>query len=75
VADPANSSGVVHLHGAHVDPKSDGFSMDWITNGQQTVYRYPNKQKPLTMWYHDHVMTRTRVNVYAGLLGIHLLAI
>ncbi len=66
---PPESAGVVHLHGALIEPKDDGFSMDWITRGQKIQYHYTNEQLPLTMWYHDHVMTRTRVNVYAGLIG------
>ncbi|ELR23261.1 twinarginine translocation pathway protein, putative [Acanthamoeba castellanii str. Neff] len=70
---PPDSAGVVHLHGALIDPKDDGFSMDWITRGQKIQYHYTNEQLPLTMWYHDHVMTRTRVNVYAGLAGFYLL--
>jgi hypothetical protein len=69
---PPDSAGVVHLHGALIDPKDDGFSMDWITRGQKIQYHYTNEQLPLTMWYHDHVMTRTRVNVYAGLAGTQL---
>jgi hypothetical protein len=69
---PPDSAGVVHLHGALIDPKDDGFSMDWITRGQKIQYHYTNEQLPLTMWYHDHVMTRTRVNVYAGLAGTPL---
>jgi len=67
---PPESAGVVHLHGALIEPKDDGFSMDWITRGQKIQYHYTNEQLPLTMWYHDHVMTRTRVNVYAGLIGM-----
>lgn len=45
--------------------------MGWVTRGDEHHYYYPNDQLALTMWYHDHVMTRTRVNVYAGLAGAH----
>jgi spore coat protein A len=70
---PPNSSAVVHLHGALIDPSSDGYPMDYRTQGQEVTFEYPNEQLPLTMWYHDHTMTRTRVNVYAGLAGFYLL--
>ncbi len=61
---------MVHLHGAHVRSESDGYPMNWLVNGEEQVYHYPNNQLATTMWYHDHVMSRTRVNVYAGLAGI-----
>jgi len=60
---------VPHLHGAHVPPDSDGDPMVWITRGQDADFYYPNGQLATTMWYHDHIMGRTRVNVYAGLVG------
>src|SRR5699024_2178781 len=34
---------------------------------------YSNQQRPLTMWYHDHAMGITRLNVYAGLAGMYIL--
>ncbi|WP_204285004.1 multicopper oxidase family protein [Microbispora amethystogenes] len=37
------------------------------------VYRYGNDQHPGTLWYHDHVLGMTRLNVYAGLAGFYLL--
>lgn len=64
-----DSANVVHLHGAHVPPESDGDPMNWSVRGEDKEHYYPNEQLAATMWYHDHVMTRTRVNVYAGLAG------
>ncbi len=29
--------------------------------------------QPATLWYHDHVLGITRLNVYAGLAGFYLL--
>ncbi|MFB9251674.1 multicopper oxidase family protein [Sphaerisporangium melleum] len=37
------------------------------------VFRYPNDQRAATLWYHDHVLGMTRLNVYAGLAGFYLL--
>src|SRR5215510_8552734 len=68
---------VVHLHGSKSMPDSDGYPEAWFTNGfQQTgpffetkVYHYPNEQQATTLWYHDHALGITRLNVYAGLAG------
>ena len=68
---------VVHLHGSKTMPDSDGYPEAWFTNGfQQTgpffetkVYQYPNEQQATTLWYHDHALGITRLNVYAGLGG------
>lgn len=37
------------------------------------VFEYPNDQHPATLWYHDHSMGLTRLNVYAGPAGFYLL--
>ena len=67
-----------HLHGARVAPTDDGFPDLWSVAGETAVYRYPNRQHPqsqraATLWYHDHAMGITRLNVYAGLAGFYLI--
>jgi spore coat protein A len=37
------------------------------------VFEYPNDQRATTMWYHDHTLGMTRLNVYAGPAGFYLL--
>ncbi|MBP1929527.1 FtsP/CotA-like multicopper oxidase with cupredoxin domain [Methanolinea mesophila] len=37
------------------------------------VYDYPNTQPPATLWYHDHALGITRLNVMSGLAGFYLL--
>jgi len=37
------------------------------------VFQYPNDQRAATMWYHDHTLGMTRLNVYAGPAGFYLL--
>lgn len=37
------------------------------------VFQYPNTQRATTLWYHDHAVGMTRVNVQAGLAGFYLL--
>jgi spore coat protein A, manganese oxidase len=34
-----------------------------------TVFQYPNSHRASTMWYHDHTLGMTRLNVYAGPAG------
>jgi spore coat protein A, manganese oxidase len=65
--------GVVHLHGAKAPPESDGYPEDWYVPGQSRTYYYPNQQEPALLWYHDHAMGITRLNIYAGLLGLHVI--
>jgi spore coat protein A len=37
------------------------------------LFQYPNDQRAATMWYHDHTLGMTRLNVYAGPAGFYLL--
>ncbi len=64
---------VVHLHGAHVRPDSDGFPERTLLPGQSVLYHYPNHQYPTTLWYHDHALGTTRLNVYMGLASFYLI--
>ncbi|MCJ7742779.1 MAG: multicopper oxidase [Methanoregula sp.] len=83
-----NVSLVTHVHGAEVLSTSDGHPDAWFTaNGihgptynsevggltNAAVYAYPNAQQPTTLWYHDHALGITRINVMSGLAGFYLL--
>jgi FtsP/CotA-like multicopper oxidase with cupredoxin domain len=35
----------------------------------EAVYTYPNTQEPAPLWFHDHTLGATRLNVFAGLAG------
>jgi spore coat protein A len=37
------------------------------------VFQYDNDQAAATLWYHDHTLGMTRLNVYAGPAGFYLL--
>jgi spore coat protein A len=63
---------VTHLHGAKAPAKSDGYPDDWFVPGKSAVYYYPNRQDAAMLWYHDHALGITRLNVYAGLFGAYL---
>ncbi|HXN83188.1 MAG TPA: multicopper oxidase [Myxococcales bacterium] len=73
---------VMHLHGAETPSASDGFPEFWFTadplappnglggpRGNQVLYQYPNQQPGTTLWYHDHSLGITRLNVYTGQEG------
>ena len=49
-----------HLHGQAWTPGS-------------AVFQYDNDQPASTLWYHDHTLGMTRLNVYAGPAGFYLL--
>lgn len=81
--------GVVHLHGGEVPPELDGGPDAWVTSdgsvkghGYYTfpgapangaTYKYPNTQEASPIWFHDHALGVTRLNVYAGLAGAYLI--
>jgi spore coat protein A len=60
---------VTHLHGGKVPPQSDGYPENWYIPGESATYFYPNNQEAAHLWYHDHALGITRLNVYAGLFG------
>ncbi len=64
---------VPHLHGSRTDSHSDGLPENWFPPGRSVVYRYPNSQQAATLWYHDHALGITRLNLYAGLSGFYFL--
>ncbi|WP_368900691.1 multicopper oxidase family protein [Oceanobacillus oncorhynchi] len=72
---------VVHLHGIETKADSDGHPEAWYTNNFQETgpvfsretFTYPNHQRGSLLWYHDHAMGITRLNVYAGLAGMYIL--
>ncbi len=72
---------VAHLHGGHNDFQFDGnpeffFSPGYTIRGPQWLdkqYVYDNSQPAGTLWYHDHALGITRLNVYAGMAGFYLL--
>jgi spore coat protein A len=64
---------VPHLHGSRTDSFSDGLPEKWFTPGRSVLYRYPNHQPAAPLWYHDHALGITRLNIYAGLSGFYFL--
>jgi spore coat protein A len=74
---------VPHLHGGNTESASDGLPEAWWTPSYpsgptgmdfvKTNYVYDNDQEAATIWYHDHTLGITRLNVYNGLAAFYLL--
>jgi FtsP/CotA-like multicopper oxidase with cupredoxin domain len=61
---------VVHLHGGLTPATYDGWAENLFAPGQAAVFHYPMNQRAALLWYHDHVMGVTKLDVYAGLAGL-----
>ena len=71
---------VPHLHGGEQQSIFDGHPEAWWTakglRGSKYItdtFHYPNTQEPTTLWYHDHGLGVTRLNVIMGLAGFYIL--
>jgi spore coat protein A len=49
------------------------YSFDGNTDGNYNIDKYPNTQEAGPLWFHDHTLGATRLNVYAGLAGAYLI--
>jgi FtsP/CotA-like multicopper oxidase with cupredoxin domain len=61
------SDGLYQGHGYYSFPGTGG------PGSNMAVYRYPNAQEAAPIWFHDHALGATRLNVYAGLAGGYLI--
>jgi len=80
---------VPHLHGGEVPPELDGGPDAWFTSdgafhghayysfagalANEATYKYPNTQEASPIWFHDHTLGATRLNVYMGLAGAYFI--
>jgi FtsP/CotA-like multicopper oxidase with cupredoxin domain len=76
---------VTHLHGGHTDFQFDGNPEFFYSPGSRIVgpqwamvpggftneFHYDNDVPAGNLWYHDHALGITRLNVYAGLAGFY----
>ena len=58
------SDGAYHGHAYYTRPGV-------AAAGNEAVYRYPNTMEAAPIWFHDHLLGGTRLNVYAGLAGAY----
>jgi FtsP/CotA-like multicopper oxidase with cupredoxin domain len=75
---------VPHLHGGFTPSASDGFPESWFADFSEfpgvvgptftgTTFEYFNGQLPTLLWYHDHALGMTRLNLAAGLEGMFVI--
>ena len=78
---------ITHLHGGNTDFQFDGNpeffyspgggvkgpQWDFVPGGFTNTFRYNNDVQPGSLWYHDHALGLTRLNVYAGLAGFYFI--
>jgi len=75
---------VPHLHGGVTPADSDGFPESWFSDETEggrktgptfksTTFEYYNGQLPTLLWYHDHALGMTRLNLAAGLEGMYII--
>ncbi|HKF23996.1 MAG TPA: multicopper oxidase domain-containing protein [Candidatus Angelobacter sp.] len=75
---------VPHLHGGYTPSASDGFPESWFADFSEhpgvvgptftgTTFEYFNSQLPTLLWYHDHALGMTRLNLAAGLEGMFII--
>ncbi|MGD2026327.1 MAG: hypothetical protein PVI99_00805, partial [Anaerolineales bacterium] len=76
---------ITHLHGGHTDFQFDGNpeffytpdaevvgpQWDFVQDGFTDIFEYDNNVPAGNLWYHDHALGITRLNVYAGLAGFY----
>jgi spore coat protein A len=76
---------ITHLHGGNTDFQFDGNpeffyspdgnvtgpQWDFVEGGFTNTFRYDNDVPAGNLWYHDHALGLTRLNVYAGLAGFY----
>ena len=56
--------------GTFYDYYNTKYGLNWLPGS--VMAQYGNDQPATTLWYHDHVLGMTRLNVYAGLAGFYL---
>jgi spore coat protein A len=76
---------ITHLHGGNTDFQYDGNpeffytphalvtgpQWDFVDGGFTDTFHYNNAVPAGNLWYHDHALGITRLNVYAGLAGFY----
>ncbi|QUQ68748.1 laccase [Kutzneria sp. CA-103260] len=68
---PGGYARVGSSHDRHRAMAADQFGAEWSPG--TAVYRYANDQSAGTLWFHDHTLGMSRLNVHAGLAGFYLL--
>jgi FtsP/CotA-like multicopper oxidase with cupredoxin domain len=62
---------IMYPTGTFYDYFDTKYGHDWSPG--TVSFKYPNDQPASTLWYHDHTLGMTRLNVYAGPAGFWLI--
>ena len=57
--------------GTFYDYFNKKYKRGWMPG--RASFSYPNDQRATTLWYHDHTLGMTRLNVYAGPAGFYII--
>ncbi|GAA1317107.1 multicopper oxidase family protein [Pseudonocardia xinjiangensis] len=63
----------VHVHGGQQNAVADGLPDAGVTPGGVQLCEYPNGDAAAHLFYHDHAMPITALNVTAGLIGNYII--
>jgi spore coat protein A len=70
-ASAAMDPNIVSATGTFFDYFNNKYQAGWTPGS--VSFKYPNDQPATTLWYHDHTLGMTRLNVYAGPAGYWLI--
>jgi len=62
-----------HLYGGNTEAQFDGGPLDWFPTGSSSKCTHKDTQEAAGIWYHDHAVGITRLNVHARLGGGYLI--
>ena len=70
-ASAAADPNIAAATGTYFDIFNSVYGHGWMAG--TATFKYPNTQRATTLWYHDHTLGMTRLNVYAGPAGFWLI--
>lgn len=68
---PAGYAAVGSFYDRFKAEAASQFGVTWSPG--TSVYQYTNDQRAGTLWFHDHALGMTRLNIHAGLAGFYLI--
>jgi FtsP/CotA-like multicopper oxidase with cupredoxin domain len=64
---------IVHVHGLQTPAEYDGLPIYAFGKGKSRKDFYTNSQPGATLVYHDHSLGLTRLNIWAGMIGLYII--
>ena len=60
-------------HGGLPTRRSEASGLTCSSRVDQATFIYPTQQQAGTIWFHDHALGVTRLNVFAGMAGLYII--